>query len=64
MVYGPILWALGDRIYAAVGWARADYSIDIPGWVGAFRLPAFGPLGYEFSFIVVQLQLDRHSLGG
>lgn len=56
LVHGPILWTIGDRIYAAVGWAREAHAINISStWAGIFRLPKTGPLGLEFSFIAAQL---------
>jgi peptidoglycan/LPS O-acetylase OafA/YrhL len=57
LVHGPVLWTIGDRIYAAVGWTRSMHSINVPAWVNAFRLPRFGPLGLEFNFVCAHLVL-------
>ncbi|RKU46392.1 hypothetical protein DL546_004765 [Coniochaeta pulveracea] len=57
LVHGPVLWIVGDRVYAAVGWHNEDHVLNIPGWVDAFKLPATGPLGLEVSFLLTQLLL-------
>ena len=57
LVHGPVLWTIGDRIYAAVGWARSTHSVNISAWVNAFRLPRFGPVGLEFNFLCAHLVL-------
>lgn len=57
LVHGPILWTIGDRIYAAVGWTRHSHSVNVPAWVNAFRLPRFGPVGLEFNFLCAHLVL-------
>ncbi|KIW08536.1 uncharacterized protein PV09_00504 [Verruconis gallopava] len=55
LVHGPILWTFGDRMYAAVGWARADHAINIPSWAGILRLPKWGPFGLELNFLFAQM---------
>jgi peptidoglycan/LPS O-acetylase OafA/YrhL len=57
LVHGPVLWTIGDRIYAAVGWPRSTHSVNVAGWVNAFRLPRFGPVGLEFNFLCAHLVL-------
>jgi peptidoglycan/LPS O-acetylase OafA/YrhL len=57
LVHGPVLWTIGDRVYAAVGWTRATHSVNVPAWVNAFRLPSFGPVGLEFNFLCAHLVL-------
>lgn len=57
LVHGPVLWLLGDRVYAAVGWHREWHAENIPGWIDWLRLPAVGPLGLEFSFLAPHLVL-------
>ncbi|KAL4756482.1 acyltransferase family protein [Aspergillus foveolatus] len=52
LVHGPVLWVLGDRLYAAVGWARVSHSTTCPGWIDRLPLPRVGPLGMESSFLV------------
>ncbi|GAB7331488.1 hypothetical protein MBLNU13_g02889t1 [Cladosporium sp. NU13] len=57
LLHGPVLWTIGDRIYAAVGWSKQFHALTIPGWSGLFPLPAIGPLGLEVSFLVPHLIL-------
>jgi peptidoglycan/LPS O-acetylase OafA/YrhL len=51
LVHGPVLWALGDRLYAAVGWPKESRLTNIPQWVNIFPLPTSGPLGLEIAFL-------------
>ncbi|KIX10623.1 uncharacterized protein Z518_01707 [Rhinocladiella mackenziei CBS 650.93] len=57
LVHGPILWSLGDRIYAAVGWSRESHATNIPKWINILQLPKIGPFGLELSFLLPQLIL-------
>lgn len=57
LLHGPVLWILGDRLYAAVGWSKEKHAMTIPGWSGAFPVPAIGPLGMELNFFVPHLIL-------
>ena len=57
LVHGPVIWTLGDRVYAAVGWVRQAHPQGIPGWVNAFPLSKEGPLGIDFAFLASQLIL-------
>ena len=57
LVHGPVLWALGDRVYAAVGWERESHPDGIPEWINKFPLPKTGPLGLELAFLVPHLIL-------
>ncbi|KAK5358834.1 hypothetical protein LTR20_010799 [Exophiala xenobiotica] len=57
LVHGPILWSLGDRVYAAVGWTRESHALTAPGWINIFPLPKTGPFGLELSFLLPQLVL-------
>jgi hypothetical protein len=62
LVHGPVLWILGDRIYAAVGWDsegmhREAHLEYIPGWVNKFPLPGAGPFGLEPRLWLPQLIL-------
>ncbi|KAF1811551.1 hypothetical protein P152DRAFT_459500 [Eremomyces bilateralis CBS 781.70] len=50
LVHGPVLWIVGDRMYAAVGWYREDNMLHTPKWVNAFPIPRIGPLGLETDF--------------
>ncbi|KAG0646499.1 O-acetyltransferase -1 [Hyphodiscus hymeniophilus] len=57
LVHGPLLWVVGDRLYAAVGWAREAHHEHLPGWVDILPLSTAGPLGCDLAFWVVQLVL-------
>lgn len=57
LVHGPVLWTLGDRLYAASGWSREANAVSIPGWINLFPMPKVGPLGLELSFLVPHLVL-------
>lgn len=57
MVHGPVLWTMGDRLYAAVGWKTDDHVKVIPHWVDKLHLPKSGPLGLEVSFLMPHLIL-------
>lgn len=51
LVHGPVLWVLGDRLYAAVGLNRMSHPTTCPGWIDRVPLPRVGPLGMEISFL-------------
>ena len=57
LVHGPILWTLGDRVYAAIGFARRNHAEGIASWVDLLRLPAWGPVGLEFNFLCAHIVL-------
>ena len=57
LFHGPILWTLGDRMYAATGMARESHALGIPGWVGKFPLPRAGPFGLEPAFLLCHVVL-------
>ena len=57
LVHGPILWTIGDRVYALVGWAREAHHEHLPGWIDRFPLPKAGPLGFDLAFWAPQLIL-------
>jgi peptidoglycan/LPS O-acetylase OafA/YrhL len=57
LVHGPVLWILGDRLYAATGWWHDTHRQHIPWWVDRFKLPKSGPLGLEVSFLVPHIIL-------
>jgi len=39
LVHGPVLWILGDKMYALAGWENRARKEHIPGWLGKFPLP-------------------------
>ncbi|KIV93830.1 hypothetical protein PV10_05016 [Exophiala mesophila] len=57
LVHGPVLWTLGDRIYAAVGRVREGHAAVVPGWVNLCPLPSFGPMGLEFNLLMAHVVL-------
>lgn len=57
LVHGPILWSIGDRVYAAVGRTEERHLKDIPAWVNLIPLSGRGPLGLEINYIIAQLFL-------
>ena len=57
LVHGPVLWTLGDRIYAAVGRLRQNQSAVVPGWINLIPLPSWGPLGLEVNYLIPHLIL-------
>ncbi|KUJ06584.1 uncharacterized protein LY89DRAFT_692396 [Mollisia scopiformis] len=57
LVHGPVLWTLGDRLYAATGWFRDVHQGGIPNWVNALPMSKAGPLGMEVGFLVPHLIL-------
>lgn len=52
MVHGPVLWTLGERLYAAAGWVTDEHLEHIPAWCNKLHLPRTGPLGLEISFLL------------
>lgn len=57
LVHGSIHWAIGDRLYAAVGRVRAAHVDMAPAWINRFNLPNYGPFGLEVNFLVPHLVL-------
>jgi hypothetical protein len=57
LLHGPILWTLGDRLYAATGWTNNLQVLTIPNWQDKFPLPKWGPYAMEISYLVPQLIL-------
>lgn len=55
LVHGPILWTIGDRLYAATGCVRTLHSITASRWVDLVAMPAVGPLGLELNFLLPHL---------
>ena len=57
LVQGPLLWTVGERIYAAFGRPRNRSAETAPGWVNLCPLPDFGPLGLELNYIAANIIL-------
>lgn len=57
LVHGPVMWSVGDRLYAAVGHTRPLHKESIPQWTNKFPLSTSGPFGLDFAFWILQLIL-------
>jgi hypothetical protein len=57
LVHGPVLWTLGDRLYAASGRVREGHVGIVPSWINAFPFPAWGPFGLEINYLLPHLIL-------
>ncbi|RDW77621.1 hypothetical protein BP6252_05674 [Coleophoma cylindrospora] len=55
LVHGPVLWILGDRLYAAAGWSRDFNNTGLSSWKNLFPLSTSGPLGLEVAFLAPHL---------
>ena len=55
LVHGPVLWTLGDRLYASTGWSKESQAMTFLPWINRFPLSKAGPLGFELSFLVPHL---------
>ncbi|KAJ9656057.1 hypothetical protein H2198_005217 [Neophaeococcomyces mojaviensis] len=51
LVHGPILWTVGDRLYAATGWIREQHAANAARWINIAPIPNVGPLGLELNFL-------------
>lgn len=57
LVHGPVLWTLGDRLYAASGRVREGHVAVVPGWINLFPFPSYGPFGLEINYLIPHLIL-------
>lgn len=57
VVHGPIIWSLGDRLYAAVGYYREANQVQLSGWINLFPMSKAGPMGLEPAFLAPQIIL-------
>jgi peptidoglycan/LPS O-acetylase OafA/YrhL len=57
LVHGPVLWSLGDRVYAATGRVRDGHSTVCPQWINRFAFPSWGPFGLEVNYLLAHLIL-------
>jgi peptidoglycan/LPS O-acetylase OafA/YrhL len=55
LVHGLVLWAVGERLYAATGLSKDVHKKHIPKWVDKFPLSKAGPMGLELAFLGPQL---------
>jgi hypothetical protein len=54
LVHGPVLWTLGDRLYAASGRVREGHIGIVPDWINLLPLPGIGPFGLEINYLIPQ----------
>lgn len=52
LLHGPVLWTIGDRLYAAMGWVMEVHILNIPRWANAFPLPRWGIYGMEINYLI------------
>ncbi|EXJ81880.1 hypothetical protein A1O1_07945 [Capronia coronata CBS 617.96] len=57
LVHGPVLWSLGDRVYAATGRIRDAHAELVPAWINLCPFPSWGPFGLEVNFIMAHVVL-------
>lgn len=57
LCHGPVLWTLGDRLYAATGFVREVHLLAIPQWVNIMPLSQAGPFGINAAFLVPHIIL-------
>ncbi|KAL2147635.1 hypothetical protein VTI28DRAFT_8089 [Corynascus sepedonium] len=57
LIHGPILFTLGNHLYAATGWPNSLRLYHLPDWFNLFPLPMSGPMGFEIAFLVPNLVL-------
>lgn len=63
LVHGPVLWTVGDRIYAATGRLREGHIAICPRWMNLFPFPNWGPFGLELNYLAAHLILFPLTLG-
>lgn len=52
LIHGPVMWTIGDRLYAATGCARDSHTTTASRWVNLLPVPVVGPLGLELNFLL------------
>lgn len=57
LVHGPVLWSLGDRVYAAVGRVREGHATATPGWINYMPFSGWGPFGLEINYLAAHIIL-------
>lgn len=63
LVHGPILWTVGDRIYAATGRPQESSFAMAPNWINLFQFPSWGPFCLETNYLAAHLILLPLTLG-
>ncbi|KAK5166709.1 uncharacterized protein LTR77_008253 [Saxophila tyrrhenica] len=57
LVHGPVLWTVGDRVYAAVGRLRVNQPAVVGAWMNIFPFPSWGIFGLEVNYLIPHLIL-------
>lgn len=57
LVHGPVMWTIGDRLYAAVGRPTNQAENTVPGWSNLFPISDAGPLGFEMNALAPHIIL-------
>ena len=63
LVHGPVLWTVGDRIYAATGRPQESSFAMAPNWINLFQFPSWGPFCLEINYLAAHLILLPLTLG-
>lgn len=57
LVHGPVLWTVGDRVYAMVGRLRVNQPEVVGSWMNLFPLPGWGIQGLEINYLIPHILL-------
>lgn len=57
LFHGPVLWILGDRMYAAVGYVSEQRMLQIPAWVNILPVTNWGIYALEIRYLLPHLIL-------
>lgn len=63
LVHGPILWTVGDRVYAATGRPQLSSMTMAPSWINLFQFPGWGPKFLEVNYLAAHLIMLPLTLG-
>ncbi|KAL8243947.1 hypothetical protein R6Q59_010205 [Mikania micrantha] len=55
LVHGPVIWIVGERLYAATGMTREGNMQVVPEWVNIWPMSKRGVLGFEVAFWAPQV---------
>jgi peptidoglycan/LPS O-acetylase OafA/YrhL len=57
LFHGPVLWTLGDRMYAAVGFVSEQHMLEIPTWANILPVSNWGIYALEIRYLLPHLIL-------
>ncbi|EME38748.1 hypothetical protein DOTSEDRAFT_140096 [Dothistroma septosporum NZE10] len=63
LVHGPMLWTVGDRVYAATGRPQMSSMKMAPDWINLFQFPSWGPKFLEVNYLAAHFILLPLTLG-